>query len=114
MLIRSNIGFGKAAARFALTIVLMLLASCGGGTSKSSISSPPPVGPPAQSAELFAQHLQGLNTPYPSIGFKEVRIWSNVSDARWAQIESVKGQYDFTILDQFLAKFYQHSMTDVL
>jgi hypothetical protein len=114
MLIRSNIGFGKAAARFALTIALMFLASCGGGTSKGSISSPPPVGPPAQSAELFAQHLQGLNTPYPSIGFKEVRIWSNVSDARWAQIESVKGQYDFTILDQFLAKFYQHSMTDVL
>lgn len=115
MLIRSKTVFGKAAARFAPIVVLMFLVSCGGGSSKSSqVSPPPPPSPPAQSAELFAQHIQGLNTPWPTIGFKEARIWSNVSDARWAQINTAQGQYDFTILDQFLAKFYQHSMTDVL
>ena len=114
MSIRSNTAFEKAATRFAPIVLLLLFTSCGGTSSNSSKSSPPPAGPPAQSAELFAQHIQGLSTPYPSIGFKEVRIWSNVSDARWAQINTAQGQYDFTILDQFLAKFYQHGMMDVL
>ena len=115
MLIRSNTVFRKAAARSVPVVLSIILASCGGGSSKSSEVSPPsPPSPPAQSAELFAQHIQGLNTPWPTIGFKEARIWSNVSDARWAQINPAQGQYDFTILDGFLAEFYQHSMTDVL
>ncbi|HTS08606.1 MAG TPA: beta-galactosidase [Candidatus Eisenbacteria bacterium] len=114
MLIRSNTTFTKAAAGFAPIVLLLLLTSCAGNSTKSSISSPPPPGPPAQSSELFAQHIQGLSTPWPTIGFKEARIWSNVSDARWAQINPAQGQYDFTVLDGFLSEFYQHSMTDVL
>ena len=96
--------------------LLLCLAGCGGSSAHTDIVTPPPTPrPPAPSAELFAQHLQALKTPWPSIAFKEVRIWSNVDAARWANIQSSQSaQPDFSVLDAFLSEFYLNSETDVL
>src|SRR5215469_10485462 len=100
----------------AILALLVCLAGCGGGSPQPSLVTPTPPAPrpPAPSAELFAQHIQALKTPWPSIAFKEVRIWSNVDAARWANINTAQGQYDFSVLDAFLAEFFQNSMSDVL
>jgi hypothetical protein len=99
----------------AILVLSLWLAGCGGSSAHTDIVTPPPTPrPPAPSAELFAQHLQALKTPWPSIAFKEVRIWSNVNSARWADINTGPGSYDFSVLDAFLSKFYLNGESDVL
>ena len=98
----------------AVLALLLYLAGCGGSSPHTSFVTPPTPRPPAPSAELFAQHLQALATPWPSIAFKEVRIWSNVDAARWANINTGPGTYDFTVVDGFLSEFYLNSISDVL
>ena len=102
--------------RFILIVLLLCLTGCGGGSSHTSfVTPPPPPRTPAASSELFGQHIQALKTPSPfSVAFKEVRIWSNVDAARWANINTAQGQYDFSVVDRFLAEFYQNGMSDVL
>ncbi len=94
--------------------VLLWLVSCGGTSPHSSFVTPPTPRPPAPSAELFAQHIQALKTPWPSVAFKEVRMWSNVDAARWANINTGPGIYDFSVVDAFLNEFYLNGISDVL
>lgn len=101
----------------AMLALLVCLAGCGGGSSHTSFVTPPPITPrtPAPSAELFAQHIQELKTPSPfAVAFTEVRVWSNVDAARWANINTAQGQYDFSVLDSFLNEFYLNGISDVL
>lgn len=99
----------------AILVLLLWLAGCGGSSAHTDIVVPPPTPrPPAPSAELFAQHLQALKTPWPTIAFKEVRVWSNVDAARWANINVAQGSYDFSVLDAFLSEFYLNGESDVL
>ena len=99
----------------AILALLLCLAGCGGSSPHTSFVTPLTPRPPAPSAELFAQHLQALSTPWPTIAFKEVRMWSNVNVARWANVNPAQGQYDFkSVVDPFLAEFYQNGMSDVL
>src|SRR5579872_5372686 len=99
----------------AMLALLLYLAGCGGSSPHTSFVTPPTPRPPAPSAELFAQHIQALATPSPfSVAFKEVRVWSNVDAARWANISTGPGTYDFTVLDSFLTEFYLNGISDVL
>lgn len=99
----------------AILALLLWLAGCGGSSAHTDIVVPPPTPrPPAPSAELFAQHIQALKTSWPTIAFKEVRMWSNVDAARWANINVAEGTYDFSVLDAFLSEFYLNSESDVL
>ncbi|MGB8834333.1 MAG: Ig-like domain-containing protein, partial [Candidatus Sulfotelmatobacter sp.] len=65
-------------------------------------------------APLFGLHIQSISTPLPTIGFNEVRLWSDVSSTRWAQINKSKGAYNFSTVDSFLAEFYGAGITDVV
>src|SRR5579872_1951159 len=98
----------------AILALVVWLASCGGSSPHTAFVTPPTPRPPAPSAELFAQHIQALKTPWPSVAFKEVRIWSNVDAARWANINTGPGIYDFSVVDQFLNEFYLNGISDVL
>jgi hypothetical protein len=99
-------------ARFVPIALVLFLFGCGGGSVSKNAVTPPP--PPANNAAFFGMHLQVISTPWPSIGFGSVRVWSNSSAARWAQINPSDGVYDFSVLDTFLAEFYEHGITDVL
>jgi hypothetical protein len=65
-------------------------------------------------AALFGLHIQLTTTPWPTIGFTEARLWSDLSTLRWGQINTAKGIYNFSALDTFLAEFYKNGITDVV
>lgn len=95
----------------AALLLVVFLTGCSGGSSSSS-TTPPVV--PARSANLLGMHVQAVSTPWPTIGFGEVRVWSNISSARWATIDQGNGVYDFRTLDYFLQEFYANGIGDVV
>ena len=105
-----------ALARFSPIALVLFLFGCGGGSSHSTFVTPPPIPVPnSKSAGLFGLHIQSLATPLPTIGFGEVRIWSNVDSARWAKMDTTPGSPpNFNVLDKFLADFYTAGVTDVV
>lgn len=65
---------------------------------------------------FFGQHIQQQSTPWPAIGFGAYRMWSNSSPsiARWAQINTKAGTYDFTVIDSFLSEMQAHGIKTVV
>jgi len=88
-------------------------ASAGSVTGSASLTVAP-IQMVNTNAQLFGMHIQSTSTPWPTIGFNEVRLWSNESGTRWAQINTANGAYNFAVLDAFLAEFYKNGITDVV
>jgi hypothetical protein len=88
-----------------------------------------PMATPAQAAKLAkpAQNLQGTvvkddlfglhvrdeqNGVWPSIKFGSLRLWDN--DTTWANIETSKGVFDWTTLDNAVANAEKNGLDDIL
>ena len=65
---------------------------------------------------FFGQHIQSLSTPWPTIGFGAVRMYSNISGSitRWAQMNPSQNNYHFDNLDAWLMKFHSHGINNVV
>ena len=110
MLIRlENLQSGAAAlVQLAATAIIFCLTGCGGGSSTSqTIRRPPQVQP-----NLFGLHILFPATPLPTIGFSGARLWG--IPTRWNQIERGPGTYDFSALDNFLARMYAGGINDLV
>jgi hypothetical protein len=68
----------------------------------------------AANTQLFELHIQSMSTPWPTIGFNNVRLFSNTSGnvTRWSSINTGPTTYNWTVLDSWLADLYTHGITD--
>lgn len=70
----------------------------------------------SSNAQLFNLHIQAGTTPRPTIGFNNVRLFSNVSPyiTRWSAIatSSNVSTWNWTPLDNWLAELYTNGITD--
>lgn len=62
-------------------------------------------------ASFFNMHMDLMNTPWPSSPIAGQRLWD--SGVSWGLVNTAKGVYDWTTLDQKLAEAQSHS-ADVL
>ncbi len=62
---------------------------------------------------LFGFHVKDAqNGVWPNIKFGSIRLWDNGTS--WANIETSKGVFDWTNLDNAVANANKHGMTDIL
>jgi len=73
-----------------------------------------PNGPIPQT--LFGLHMHKpmilKNQPWPNVPFGAGRLWD--TGTYWAEINTSKGSYDWDLLDQWLARFHEHGIDDLL
>jgi polysaccharide biosynthesis protein PslG len=63
--------------------------------------------------DLFGLHVRDeQNGVWPSIKFGSLRLWDN--DTTWANIETSKGVFDWTTLDNAVANAERNGMDDIL
>jgi len=64
---------------------------------------------------FFGMHMHKpvLNRqPWPTVPFGTVRLWD--SGVSWGEINSAQGRYNWSILDDWLSKYREHGIADVL
>ncbi len=77
-------------------------------------SEPHPL-PAAVPATFFGMHRHAYPKrpdPWPEIPFGSFRMWDSATG--WAQINTAKGQYDWSQVDTWFADLQQHGVQDVL
>ena len=63
--------------------------------------------------DLFGLHVTDVQTgAWPSVNFGSIRLWDN--DTAWANIETSKGVFNWTALDNAVATAESKGVTDIL
>jgi len=50
--------------------------------------------------------------PWPTVPFGAGRLWG--CGVYWAQINTAKGEYDWSVLDRWLSKYHEHGIDDLM
>jgi hypothetical protein len=100
-----------------ITLLLCALpTACGGGSSSPQVTSPTqnyPAPSPGLTGNFFGINTNTATDPWPGT-MLPLTSWRTLgSQVKWADINTGPGVYDFTLLDQWLAKA-KASQTDVL
>lgn len=111
-----RLSFAIAFGSGALTLVL---SACGGsidsGTNPTDAPAPPvTVDPNAVQPPLVGMHIEGVEggAAWASAPFGALRLWDNGTG--WSQIETAKGDFNWSNLDGALANAESKGMTDIL
>ena len=81
--------------------------SCGRGVP-GSIPSTLTAGADAKVTQRFGMHMHDAIHHWPSVTFGYWRVWD--AGVSWPQIETARGQYDFSLMDQLVALAQQHNI----
>ncbi|HEU5232005.1 MAG TPA: endo-1,4-beta-xylanase, partial [Terriglobales bacterium] len=81
--------------------------SCGRGVP-GSIPSTLTAGADAKVTQRFGMHMHDAIHHWPSITFGYWRVWD--AGVSWPQIETARGQYDFSLMDQYVALAQEHNI----
>lgn len=114
-------GAKRQILRISLLILLVLTTAIASGpvgvgrvSASSASSEPGPLATPIPPT-LFGMHLhiwKGRSQPWPDIPFGSFRLWDSATG--WAQINTAKGKYDWSQLDDWFSKLSEHNVVDVL
>ena len=90
-------------------MLAILESSCGGGAS----TAPPPPAPPTTGTlpAYFGMHeTNAAAHNWPSVGFGTFRTWDVYPHVSWADINTTKGVYDWTNLDNLVSLAHSHGV----
>lgn len=90
----------------AAAIVALGIAGCRGvsGIAPANVSG----GANANVEQRFGMHMHDAIHHWPSVNFGYWRIWD--AGASWPQVETARGVYDFSLLDQYVSLAKQHNV----
>jgi len=90
----------------AVAATVLVIAGCRGltGAVPSNISA----GANAPVTQRFGMHMHDAIHHWPSVTFGYWRVWD--AGVSWPQVETARGVYDFSLLDQYVALAEQHNV----
>jgi len=89
----------------------LVLAAAVAGCRRGLTSSAPAnlsAGADAKVTQRFGMHMHDGIHNWPSVTFGYWRLWD--AGVSWPQVETARGSYDFTLLDQYIALAQQHNV----
>lgn len=89
-------------------VVLLTLAIAGCRGLSGNVPSTISAGATAKVTQRFGMHMHDPIHHWPSVTFGYWRVWD--AGVSWPQIETARGTYDFSLLDQYVALAEQHNV----
>ena len=67
-------------------------------------------------ASNFGMHENNYfwGSPYPVVPFGTFRLWDLSAMSRWSELETSRGVYNWTNLDNFISQLNSHGVTDII
>jgi hypothetical protein len=111
---RSSFSFCNQSSRLHNTYVILIWL---GLISSSSVAiDTEPLSKVSIPPTFFGLHMHKPiiveNQPWPTIPFGAARLWD--CGVYWAQINTSKGVYDWSLLDKWLNKYHEHGIDDLM
>jgi hypothetical protein len=102
-----HVKFARALGVIAGTMLVLAAASCGRGVS-GTLPSTLTAGADVKVIQRFGMHMHDAIHHWPSVTFGYWRVWD--AGVSWPQVETARGAYDFSLLDQYVALAQQHNV----